>query len=100
MVQGGLYDKSPAPDVLIASHVTPLHPTGTASVKAGRRNAGCDQIDVVITGVGARGSGLRLVKDPVKMGAVAVIGYQALVSQSIGAQEPSVLAVAAFQAGN
>jgi amidohydrolase len=30
MVQGGLYDKAPPPDVLIASHVTPQHAAGTA----------------------------------------------------------------------
>ena len=34
------------------------------------------------------------------MGALAVIGYQALVSQSIDPQEPSVLTVGSFQAGN
>jgi hippurate hydrolase len=100
MVQGGLYDKSPAPDVLIASHVTPLHPTGTASVKAGRRNAGTDQIDVIITGIGGHGSAPHQAKSPVELGALAVIAYQALVSQSIDPQEPSVLTVGSFQAGN
>ena len=100
MVQGGLYNKSPAPDVLIASHVTPQHAVGTASVKAGRRNAGTDQIDVIITGIGGHGSAPHTVKDPVTMGALAVLGYQALVSQSIDPQEPSVLTVGSFQAGN
>jgi amidohydrolase len=100
MVNGGLYDKAPAPDVLIASHVTPMHATGTVSVKAGRRNAGCDQIDILITGVGGHGSAPHTVKDPVTMGALAILGYQALVSQSIDPQEPSVLTVGSFQAGN
>ena len=100
MVQGGLYDKAPPPDVLIASHVTPLHPTGTASVKAGRRNAGTDQIDVIITGIGGHGSAPHQAKNPVELGALAVLGYQSLVSQSIDPQEPSVLTVGAFQAGN
>jgi hippurate hydrolase len=100
MVQGGLYDKAPAPNILIASHVTPLHPTGTASVKAGRRNAGTDQIDVVITGVGGHGSAPHTAKSPVEMGALAVIAYQSLVNQSIDPQEPAVLTVGSFQAGN
>jgi amidohydrolase len=100
MVQGGLYDKAPPPDVLIASHVTPLHPVGTASVKAGRRNAGTDQFDVIITGVGGHGSAPHRAKDPVMMGALAVLGYQALVTRSIDPQEPSVLTVGAFQAGD
>ncbi|HEY2415656.1 MAG TPA: amidohydrolase [Pirellulaceae bacterium] len=100
MVQGGLYDKAPPPDVLIASHVTPQHPTGAASVKAGRRNAGTDQIDVLITGVGGHGSAPQSAKDPITMGALAIVSYQALVSQSIDPQEPSVLTVGSFQAGN
>jgi len=100
MVQGGLYDKEPPPDVLIASHVTPQFPAGTASVTAGRRNAGTDQIDVVITGIGGHGSAPHTVKDPVTMGALAIVGYQALVSPSIDPQEPAVLTVGAFQAGN
>ena len=100
MVQGGLYDKAPPPDVLIASHVTPQHATGTASVKAGRRNAGTDQIDVIITGVGGHGSAPHQAKNPVELGALAVLAYQSLVSQSIDPQEPSVLTVGSFQAGD
>jgi len=100
MVQGGLYDKVPVPDVLIASHVGPNHPTGTASVTAGRRNAGTDQIDVVITGVGGHGSAPQNAKDPIMIGALAIVGYQTIVSQSIDPQEPSVLTVGSFQAGN
>jgi hippurate hydrolase len=100
MVEGGLYKVAPPPDFLIASHVTPSHAAGTASVKAGRRNAGTDQIDVIITGVGGHGSAPHTVKDPITMGAMAVLGYQALVSQSIDPQQPSVLTVGAFQAGD
>jgi amidohydrolase len=100
MVQGGLYDKAPPPDILIASHVTPMHAAGTASVKAGRRNAGTDQIDIIITGVGGHGSAPHRTKSPIVMGALAIIGYQSLVSPSVDPQEPSVLTVGSFQAGN
>src|SRR5262245_28406494 len=100
MVQDGLYDKAPRPDVLIASHVTPMHAAGTASVKAGRRMAGTDQIDVIITGVGGHGSAPHRAKSPVEIGALCVIAYQTLVGQSVDPQEPSVLTVGAFQAGS
>jgi len=86
--------------VLIASHVTPMQPAGAASVKAGRRNAGTDQFDVVITGIGGHGSAPHRAKDPITIGALAIVGYQALVSQSIDAQEPNVLTVGSFQAGD
>jgi amidohydrolase len=77
-----------------------MHSAGTASVKAGRRNAGTDQFDVVITGVGGHGSAPQNAKDPITIGALAIVAYQSLVSQSIDPQEPSVLTVGSFQAGN
>lgn len=100
MVKGGLYDQVPRPDVLIASHVTPLQPAGTASVRAGRRMAGTDQIDVIIHGVGGHGSAPHRTKDPIVMGAMAVIGYQTLVSRTVDPQQPAVVTVGAFQAGS
>jgi amidohydrolase len=100
MVKDGLYDKAPKPDVLIASHVTPKQPAGTASARAGKRMAGTDQIDVIIRGVGGHGSAPQRTKDPILMGALAVVAYQNLVSRSIDPQEPSVITVGAFQAGD
>jgi hippurate hydrolase len=100
MVTGGLYDKAPKPDVLIASHVIPLYPAGSASAKAGRRMAGTDQMDVTIYGVGGHGSAPQLAKDPIVMGSMAVLGYQTLISRTVDPQEPAVITVGAFQAGN
>jgi hippurate hydrolase len=100
MVKGGLYDKAPKPDVLLASHVTPKQPAGTASARAGKRMAGTDQIDVILRGVGGHGSAPQRTKDPIMMAALAVVAYQNLVSRSIDPQEPSVITVGAFQAGD
>src|SRR5262249_30908696 len=99
MVTGGLYDKAPRPDVLVSSHVIRLYPAGAASAKAGRRMAGTDQMDVIIYGVGGHGSAPQLAKDPVVMGSMAVLGYQTLISRTVDPQEPSVITVGAFQAG-
>jgi len=99
MVKDGLYDKAPAPDVLVASHVIPLYPAGAASAKAGRRMAGTDQMDVIIYGVGGHGSAPQFAKDPVVMGSMAVLGYQTLISRTVDPQEPAVITVGAFQAG-
>jgi len=100
MVKDGLYDKAPAPDLLVSSHVIPLHPAGMASVKAGVRMAGTDQIDVIIHGVGGHGSAPEFAKDPVVMGAMAVLGYQTLISRTVDPQAPAVITVGAFQAGD
>lgn len=100
MVKDGLYDKVPPADVLISSHVSPMYPAGSASVRAGKRMAGTDQLDVIFHGVGGHGSAPHRAKDPVMMGALAVIAYPALVSRSVDPQEPSVLNVGAFLAGD
>ena len=102
MVEDGLYDdgKVPEPDYLVSSHVFPVHAAGTAAVRGGRRMAGTDQIDVTIYGIGGHGSQPENAKDPVVMGAMAVLGYQTIVSRAVDPQEPSVITVGAFQAGD
>jgi hippurate hydrolase len=100
MVKDGLYDKVPKPDYLVSSHVFPNQPAGSAAVRAGRRLAGTDQLDVTIYGVGGHGSMPESAKDPVVMGAMAVIGYQTIISRAIDPQEPGVITVGAFQGGD
>ena len=102
MVKDGLYNegKVPDPDYLVSSHVFPVHAASTAAVRAGRRMAGTDQIDVTIYGIGGHGSQPENAKDPVVMGAMAVLGYQTIVSRAVDPQEPSVITVGAFQAGD
>ncbi|QLE83712.1 amidohydrolase [Shewanella sp. Scap07] len=100
MVEDGLYNKVPVPDVLIAGHVHPLLPEGTVSVNHGRRMAGTDQIDVTIQGIGGHGSTPHATKDPVIMAAMSIMGYQTIVSRVVDQAEPAVLSVGAVQAGD
>ena len=100
MVADGMYKFTPKPDYLISSHVGPRHPFGAASVKAGRRSAGTDQMDVILHGVGGHGSAPHTARDPIVMGSMAVLAYQSIVSRSISVQEPTVITVTAFQAGD
>lgn len=100
MVKDGLYEKVPKPEVLVASHVIPLYPAGAASAKAGKRMAGTDQMDVILYGIGGHGSAPQFAKDPVVMGSMAVLGYQTLISRTVDPQEPAVITVGAFQAGD
>jgi hippurate hydrolase len=99
MVDDGLYDKVPKPSLLISAHVYPVWPAGTVAVKAGRRMAGSDQLDVHLTGIGGHGSRPEGTIDPVVMGARAVMAYQTIVSRNIPAQDPAVLTVGAMQVG-
>jgi amidohydrolase len=100
MVKDGLYKFAPKPDILISSHVGAKHPIGAASVKAGRRMAGTDQMDVIFHGVGGHGSSPHTAKEPIVMGSLAVLAYHSIVSRSISVQEPTVLTVTSFQSGD
>jgi hippurate hydrolase len=99
MVKGGLYDFAPKPDVLVAAHVFPVYPADSVALREGARLAGTDQIDVELPGIGGHGSSPHVTKDPVVMGAMAVLGYQTVISRMVDQSKPAVLTVGAFQSG-
>lgn len=99
MVNNGLYDFAPKPDVLLAAHVSPVYPADSVGLREGPRLAGTDQIDVELPGIGGHGSTPHVTKDPVVMGAMAVMGYQTIISRMVDQSKPAVLTVGAFQAG-
>lgn len=99
MVDDGLYDRVPKPELLISAHVFPVWPAGTVAVRAGRRMAGSDQLDVTLHGVGGHGSAPHNTIDPVVMGARSVMAYQTIVSRNVDPQKPAVLTVGASQIG-
>ena len=100
MVRDGLYNVTPKPDVLIAAHVFASAPPGIVAISPGRRMAGSDSIEVVIHGEGSHASSPQSAKDPVVMGAQAILAYQTIISRELDPQEPAVLTVGAFQAGS
>ena len=99
MVDDDLYDRVPKPELLISAHVFPVWPAGTVAVRAGRRMAGSDQLDVTLHGVGGHGSAPHNTIDPVVMGARSVMAYQTIVSRNVDPQKPAVLTVGASQIG-
>jgi hippurate hydrolase len=100
MVKDGLYKIVPKPDIIISAHTAAVLPAGSIAVKEGRRMAGSDQLDVIIPGIGGHGSTPHGAKDPVVMGAMAVMAYQAVVARAIDQYHPAVLTVGAFQSGD
>ncbi|SHG96426.1 amidohydrolase [Ferrimonas marina] len=99
MVKDGLFDKVPKPDVLIAGHTHAVLPAGSVAISEGRRMAGTDQLDVTLKGVGGHGSTPHGAIDPVVMSAMAIMGYQTIVSRTLDQAQPAVLTVGAINAG-
>lgn len=100
MVDDGLYDLIPKPEIIISGHTMGVVPAGSVAIRDGRRMAGTDQVDVKIFGVGGHGSTPHAAKDPVIMASMAVMGYQAVVARALDQSQPAVLTVGAIQSGD
>jgi hippurate hydrolase len=99
MVADKMYEKGvPVPDYLFGMHTKAL-PVGQVENGYGARMAGTDQLDVTFTGIGGHGSAPEMARDPVVMGAAAIMLYQTIISRNIAAQDAAVLTVGAFHAG-
>ncbi|ALG83586.1 amidohydrolase [Gordonia phthalatica] len=98
MVDDGLYNFIPKPDVFIGMHTAP-GPVGVVVSSPGPRMAGTDQVDILFHGVGGHGSMPQRAKDPVLMAAMAVVEFQSIVSRMIDPQQTAVLTVGSIQAG-
>ncbi len=99
LVDDGLYDRVPKPDVVLGQHVAPL-PAGTIAAHAGAAYAGSDSLRVVLHGQGAHGSMPQNAIDPVVMAAETVMRLQAIVSREVAATDVVVLTVGSLRAGD
>ncbi|MCF8588602.1 amidohydrolase [Gordonia liuliyuniae] len=98
MVDDGLYNFIPKPDVLIGMHTMPA-PVGIVSSSPGPRLAGTDQVDIVFHGVGGHGSMPERTKDPLQMAARAVVAFSSVVPEHVDPSQTAILTVGAIAAG-
>lgn len=98
MVQDGLYEKVPAPDIVLGQHVTPF-PAGMVGAHPGPAMAAVDAFEVTLHGRGGHGSRPETTIDPVVMAASAVMRLQTVVSREIAPQDTAVVTVGTLHAG-
>lgn len=99
MVDDGLFERFPVPDVVLGQHVAPL-PAGTIAAHPGPAYAASDSLRVTLFGRGAHGSMPQNAVDPVVMAAEAVLRLQAIVSREIASTDVAVLTVGSLRAGD
>lgn len=99
MVDDGLYEKVPKPDVVLAQHVLKMK-AGTVSVKSGRLLTAADAFDVRIYGRGGHGSAPETTIDPILMGASIVMRLQGIVSREVTPSEMAVISCGSIQSGS
>lgn len=98
MVEDGLWDRAPHPEVIYGQHVWP-GVAGTVEVPRGAAMAFSDAFKVTVHGRGGHGSQPESTIDPVVLAAHMIVRIQSLVSREIGAQKAAVITIATINAG-
>jgi hippurate hydrolase len=98
MIEDGLFDRFPRPEVILGQHVMP-GPAGDLAYRPGTTQAAADSLEIRLFGRGAHGSMPESSIDPVVMAAATVLRLQTIVSRELAATEAAVVTVGALQAG-
>lgn len=99
MVDDGLFDRFPKPDVVLGQHVAPL-PAGKIAGHPGPSYAGSDSLRVRLVGRGAHGPMPEASVDPIVLAAATVLRLQTVVSREIPSTATAVLTVGSIHAGD
>jgi amidohydrolase len=98
MIDDGLFERFPKPDVILGQHVMPM-PAGIIAIRPGVVTAAGDSFQIHMFGRGAHGSMPQASVDPVVMAASTVLRLQTIVSREVAPSRAAVVTVGALQAG-
>jgi amidohydrolase len=98
MIDDGLLDRFPKPDVVLGQHVMPT-PAGRIGTRSGVITSAADSFQIRMFGRGAHGSMPEASIDPVVMAATTVLRLQTIVSREVAATQSAVVTVGVLQAG-
>lgn len=99
MVEEGIVEKLPAPDVYLGQHVLGSLPGGAVGTRVGAVMSEAASIEITLHGKGFHGSMPNLGVDPIVLGSAIVTRLQSVISREIAASETAVLTVGSFHAG-
>ena len=98
MIDDGLFERFPRPQVVLGQHVAPF-PAGFLAVRAGPAFAASDSLRVTMFGRGGHGSRPEASVDPVVMAAATVLRLQTIASREIAGTDTVILTVGVLRAG-
>lgn len=99
MVNDGLWDKAPKPEIVLGQHVFPAVPAGQISVSVGSAMALANSLRVTLYGKQSHGSQPQDSIDPIVLGAHIITRLQTITSRELAPQTPAVVTCATFHAG-
>jgi hippurate hydrolase len=98
MIDDGLFERFPKPEVILGQHVMPGI-AGQIGYRPGTTQAAADSLQVRLFGRGAHGSMPESSVDPVVMAAATVMRLQTIVSRETASSQAVVVTIGALQAG-
>ncbi|HEX6525817.1 MAG TPA: amidohydrolase [Streptosporangiaceae bacterium] len=98
MVDDGLFQRFPEPEIVLGQHVSPL-PAGMIGHASGPVMAASDSAEVILYGRGGHGSRPEATIDPVLMAASIVTRLQGIVAREVSPAQTAVVTVGRLQAG-
>ncbi|GAA1521940.1 amidohydrolase [Kribbella lupini] len=98
MIDDGLFDRFPRPEIVLGQHVAPL-PAGFIGYGTGPVMAAADSLNITLHGQGGHGSRPEAAIDPVLMAANLVTRLQGIVAREVAPAESAVLTVGRLHAG-
>jgi len=99
MVEAGLFDRFPM-EAVYGMHNIPGMPVGSFAIKPGPIMAAFDIFELTVIGRGGHAAMPHLTIDPIVIGTKIVDAFQVIVSRILDPQEPAVLSVTQFHAGD
>jgi amidohydrolase len=100
LIEKGLLDIEPRPDVAFALHGWVGMPAGVLSSAPGPAMAAADTFTIVIRGKGGHAALPHLAADPVMGAAQTVLGLETIVPRAVDPLEPAVLSVTRIAGGS
>lgn len=98
MVDDGLWELVPVPEVVLGQHVMPLQ-AGTVNISHGVAMAMADALRVTVFGKQSHGSRPQSSIDPIVLGAHMIARLQTIVSRELDPRTPAVVTSGTFHAG-
>lgn len=98
MVDDGLWEKAPRPEVILGQHVSPGQ-AGTVTLARGAAMAMADSLKVTVHGTQTHGSRPENGKDPIVAASAMVTRLQGVVSRELSPLDSAVVTVGTFHAG-
>ncbi|KAL8733592.1 MAG: hypothetical protein Q9166_002001 [cf. Caloplaca sp. 2 TL-2023] len=98
MVDDGLYNRVPVPDIVLGQHVIARR-TGYVGCRIGNIMSEADSFKITLFGRGGHGSMPHRTVDPVVMAASVVMKLQTVVSREVDPDQFAVVTVGSLQAG-